>query len=462
MTVFDGPIGPETYALIRFGYGFPARDAATGRRAMLRGLTGPDRMRRAFPKAGLPEAAAMGADYLAAQRDLRKDVPGADARRKAAWRTIRAAQYHGLLTDFARIADTDTPFRERLVHFWANHFATRTKGRQSHACGPAFLDEAIRPHIAGRFADLLKAAVTHPVMLAFLDQTTSVGPNSKANAKGRRGLNENLAREVLELHTLGVGAGYTQTDVTEFAELLTGLTFNLKRDTATVFKSKWAEPGAETVLGVRYGGKGKAKLGDIHAALDDLSVHPATALHVSRKIAAHFTADTPDPALVATMETAWRDTGGDLLAVYGAMLKHKAAWSGFGAKVKLPQELLASAMRGLGLSGDDILRTKYGRGRDWLMRPLVAMGQSYLGPADPSGFPDEATAWVQPYGLAQRITWAMATVRSVPVKGLQPDRFARDLLGDAASGRLLQAVSRAETREDGLGLALASAEFNRR
>ncbi len=462
MTLFDGPIGPDTYAAIRYGYGFPARGAATAPGEMIAGLHGPDRMRMAFPKAGLPEAAAMGAAYIAARRDIKKEIPDADARLKALWQQIRQAQYTGLLADFARIADTRTPFRERLVHFWGNHFATRTKGRQSHACGPAFLDEAIRPYLAGRFADLLKAAVTHPVMLAFLDQTSSVGPNSKANGDGRRGLNENLAREVLELHTLGVGAGYSQRDVTEFAELLTGLTFDLKRDTGMVFKSKLAEPGAETVLGVRYGGKGKAKLSDVYAVLDDLSVHPATAAHVSRKIAAHFTSDTPDPSLTSAMAATWRDTGGDLTAVYTAMLNHPAAWAGFGAKVKLPREMLASAMRGLGLSGDDIMRTKAGRGRDWLMRPLVAMGHSYLGPPDPSGFPDEATAWVQPYGLAQRITWAMTTVQMVKTKGLAPDRFARDTLGDAASERLLWAVTRAETREEGLGLVLASAEFNRR
>ncbi|MDF0599172.1 DUF1800 domain-containing protein [Psychromarinibacter sp. C21-152] len=462
MTLFDRPVGPETYAMIRYGYGWPARGAPVTAQGMLGRLLAPDTAQARFPKVPFAEAVTLGRDYISASREMKRGVEGADRRRKLAWRAIRHAQLRGLAADLARMAETDDPLRERLVQFWNNHFATRTTGRAARATGPAYADDAIRPHLTGSFADLLKSAVTHPVMLAFLDQPSSVGPNSPYGQRRGRGLNENLAREVIELHTLGVGAGYSQADVRQFAELLTGLTFNLRRDAEGVFDPRRAEPGAETVLGTSYGGDGTASQADIHAALDDLAAHPATAAHLSRKLVAHFTADTPDPALVAAVEAAWRDTGGDLLAVYTALLTHPAAWDGFGAKVKQPLEFMGSALRALEVRGETLQEMKPGLVLRAFLRPLADMGQAYHGPPGPDGVPDEAAAWVQPFGLAQRITWAAAAVDRAATKGLDPVAFARAALGDAASERLLWAAARAETRDQGLALVLASAEFNRR
>ncbi|WP_172296690.1 DUF1800 family protein [Pseudoruegeria sp. HB172150] len=460
--LFDQAIGPETYAAIRFGYGLPARHIPVEPEAMLRQLTRPDRTAAGFPKMTFAESIALGRDYLAARQDQRAKMDGADEREKALKREIQVSLDFGLAADLARIVETEDPFRERLVHFWKNHFAIAPTARPAVAMSGIYSDHAIRPRVAGRFGDLLAAAVTHPAMLIYLDQVVSVGPNSAVGKKRGRGLNENLAREVLELHTLGVGAAYGQTDVRQFAELLTGLSFNIRKDDAVAFRSEYAEPGAEKVLGERYGGRGRARLEHIREALDDLAVHPATARHLSHKLAAHFVADTPDPALVAAMEAAWLDSGGDLSAVYGTMLRHPAAWHGFGAKVKLPMEFMGSALRALGARGADLVSLPRGKLKKQFRDQLRAMGQDPIRPPGPDGYADAETAWVQPFGLAQRISWAMAAAARRKDQDAEPDRFARRALGDAASPRLVKAVSAAETRAEGVGLVLASAEFNRR
>ena len=459
MALYDRDPGRDSYAVIRFGHGWPARGAPVTADAMLARLAGPDRARARFAKLPFAEAAELGAAFLRLRKEVREEVAGATGQLKKVRNRIRDALWGGLVADLSRIVETDDPFRERLSAFWANHFATRAMGQPHLAAGPAYVDEALRPHLAGRFGDLLKAAVTHPVMLYYLDQNGSVGPNSTVGLRSGRGLNENLAREVLELHTLGVGAGYGQADVTQFAELLTGLTFSIRNGTGSEFRPGLAEPGAEVVLGRSYGG-GIPQLADIHAALEDLAVHPATAAHLSRKLAAHFVADAPDPGLVAAMTDTWRFSGGDLAAVYRAMLDHPAAWSGFGAKVKPPRDFVASALRALGVSAGELAALGPGQLRKDLIRPLGAMAQGIEGPPGPDGFPDEASAWVQPFGLAQRISWAMAVAARVPERA--PADFARAALGDAASARLLMAAGAAETRAEGVGLVLASAEFNRR
>ena len=191
-------------------------------------------------------------------------------------------------------------------------------------------------------------------------------------------------------------------------------------------------------------------------------MHPATAAHIARKLAVHFVADDPDPGLVAAMTAAFRDTGGDLPSVYRAMLDHPAAWRGFGAKVKPPFELIASGMRALGLQEVHIRQMKRNRIRRHIVLPLRRMGQSYMAPPGPDGWPEEAEAWIQPQGLAARIAWAMEASQMRQVAPPDPRAFVDTALGEAASGRLIWAAGAAETRRQGVGLVLASAEFNRR
>lgn len=459
MTLFDGPIGPDTYAVIRFGLGYPALGAPLDASGMIAALRRPDRMAALHPKLTPAEMADLGLEFHRATKQAKSGADGARARLKAARHAIRLSKYDSLRADFTRMAETDDPFRERLVMFWANHFATRAKGFRMAAMVPLYSDHALRPHVAGRFADLLISAVTHPVMLLYLDQPASVGPNSEVAAGTNRGLNENLAREILELHTLGVGAGYSQFDVTQFAELLTGLFYH-PNTRVTDYRPNRSEPGAETVLGRSYGGPGAGHLRDIHAALEDLARHPATAAHLSRKLATHFIADAPEPGVVAAMTSAWLDSDGDLSQVYAAMLAHPAAWRGLGAKVKRPFDFMASAVRALGRTDPYFRNLSNARIRDDYERAMRAMGQDYLGPPGPDGYPEEAEAWVQPLGIARRIQWAMDIAHHA--SGRDPVAFAHDTLGPAAGERLLWAAARAETREQGIALVLASAEFNRR
>lgn len=215
MTLFDRPIAPETYAVIRFGLGYPARGAPLTAQAMLDRLLGPDRIAQAYPFFSFQRSIALGRVYSDAQKESR--MTGDDEARKTVRGRITRVYAQTVIDDFARGVETDDPFRERLQRFWMNHFTTRSKTLQLRTGHAGYAAEAIRPHLAGPFAEMLKAAVTHPFMLLYLDQNVSMGPNSAVGQRRGRGLNENLAREVLELHTLGVGAGYTQADVTEFA-----------------------------------------------------------------------------------------------------------------------------------------------------------------------------------------------------------------------------------------------------
>ncbi|MDJ0631530.1 MAG: DUF1800 domain-containing protein [Rhodobacter sp.] len=459
MELYDRPIGPETYAAIRFGTGFPLRGAPATAEAMLNRLAGPDRVAAAYPRLSFDEGIALGTAVREAMRQARKNMAGGAEAVKVAHRALAAARGAGFVLELARHVETDDPFRERLVRFWENHFAAASRRGAHVAAASGYADEAIRPHIAGPFSTLLKSAVTHPFLMMYLDQPESVGPNSRKGLRHGRGLNENLAREVLELHTLGVGGPYTQADVTEFAELLTGLHFTGKKGFA--FQPGMAEPGAETVLGRTYGGD-KPELADIHAVLDDLAVHPSTAAFVCRKLAVHFVADDPDPDLIAFMQAAYRVSGGHLTRVYAAMLEHPASWRGFGAKVKTPMEFMTSGLRALGARAADLDKLGPNHVRKRLLRPLRLMGQPYQRPPGPDGFADDAEAWVQPFGLAGRIGWAMRAARSLGQLAPDPREFVRTALGDATSGRLIWAAGAAETRPDGVGVVLASAEFNRR
>ncbi len=190
-----------------------------------------------------------------------------------------------LKAHLARAVVTEDGFRERLAQFWADHFTVRsTNGISRHLVSP-YIETAIRPNVAGMFADMLVAVVGSPMMIYYLDQHRSMGPNSQTAQRRDRGLNENLAREVLELHTLGVGGSYSQTDVREFAELLTGVTANAQR--GAFFRTQQAEPGSETVLGVTYGGD-EESVDHVIAALQDLAVHPDTARHLAWKPGGSF------------------------------------------------------------------------------------------------------------------------------------------------------------------------------
>jgi uncharacterized protein (DUF1800 family) len=452
----------STIAALRFGTGLsprhaPPADAA----ALLSDLDGPDEMARRFPVLSGAEAARLAADYIAAARPaLEANDPELNRDRRAELnRAVILAYGRGLWATLSRGAAAPVGFRERLAAFWANHFSVSARQFFLRAGLGAYVDEAIRPHLAGRFTDLLRAAVTHPMMLHYLDQVASVGPNSPAGRRRDRGLNENLAREVLELHTLGVSAGYGQADVRALAELFTGL--SVEPGGGFVFRRLLAEPGAKTVLGQGYGGR-VHNLADIHAALDDLARHPDTARHVCGKLARHFTADAPDADLVAAMVAAWQRTGGALRPVYAAMLDHPAAWQSFGAKARPPMAFLVAALRALGVESPAAPGPEAARMlRSLIVDPLARMGQPWMDAPGPDGWPDGAEDWITAQGLAARIDWAMtAPARLLPALP-DPRAFTVTALADAADDTLRRSVARAESRAEGVGLVLASPAFNR-
>jgi uncharacterized protein (DUF1800 family) len=355
--------------------------------------------------------------------------------------------------------------RERLFAFWRDHFTIQGKRREDYALAASHA-EALRPHLTGSFPAMLRAAVLHPMMLIYLDQNSSFGPGSRmARKKPERalGLNENLAREVMELHTLGVGGAYSQDDVRQLAELFTGL--RVLGEAGMQFSPDLAEPGAEQVLGRSFGGD-PAQLEDIHAVLDTLALHPDTARHLARKLAVHFVSPAPDPALIDAMAEAYLGAKGALMPVYQVLLEHPASHSDALEKVRQPFEFVVSSLRALGLSGAEVMGLSGAILRKQGYWPLRSMGQQWLAPRGPDGWPEDAADWIAPQTLSARINWALKAPAAIVRDLKRPFPDARDFLPQALGPRVSEAlafaVPRAESRVEGVALVLASSEFNRR
>ncbi|MBM2575063.1 DUF1800 domain-containing protein [Jannaschia sp. Os4] len=444
-------------AATRFGTGLsPVIPPPSDADDLLAALAGPDAVARALPHPGWDVRAAAALERDALRRQQRDGVAGAFEAFRAQTRRLNVTWQDDLVRMVLRGATTADGLRERLVWFWADHFTVASSRGASRMAMGGYHEDALRPRVAGRFADLLIAAVTHPAMLIYLDQVVSVGPNSRRGRNGR-GLNENLAREVLELHTLGAGGPYAQADVRQLAELLTGL--RVDRRGRLDFEPERAEPGAETVLGRSYGDRDPG-IDEVRAVLSDLSIHPATASHICRKLAGHFLADVPPAGAVAAMEAAWRATDGDLMAVYAAMLDHPAAWAPERAKMRRPLEMIAAGLRALGRD-DALLRADAQTKRRVVTRPMLQMGQDLPRPPGPQGWPDEAVAWATPQNFAARLDWAL---RAPGWTGEVPDprAFAEAALGPLLADRTRFAAGAAESREEGVALVLTSPEFQRR
>ncbi|MBP0491192.1 DUF1800 domain-containing protein [Pararoseomonas indoligenes] len=358
-----------------------------------------------------------------------------------------AAQEMALLLSTA--VDTRVPLVERLAIHWSDHFTTA--GGFTGFLAGSMERQAIRPHMLGSFRDMLVAATLHPAMLFYLDNRSSVGPNSPfGRGSRRRGLNENLGREVLELHTLGVDGGYTQDDVIALAKILTGWTIDLdeppKRPERVGFFPERHEPGPQILLGKTYAQEGPDQA---IAALTDLARHPSTARHVTRRLVRHFVGEGV-PALEARMAEVYRRTDGDLGAVTRALVSDGEAW-GPPRKVRPPIELLLAASRLLGG-----LPPQPNPGR-----ALKAMGQPFWDAPAPKGWPVENDAWAAPDAIKTRLDWASELATRLP-----PGTDARALLdaafGPAASAETRRAVERAADGRQAITLLLLSPEFQRR
>jgi len=350
-------------------------------------------------------------------------------------------RYHAALS-------AEIGFVERLVWFWSNHFCVSAA---STVMAGAYEREAIRTHVLGRFGDMLLAAEGHPAMLLYLDNAQSIGPNSVAGINRVRGLNENLAREILELHTLGVRTVYSQEDVTNFAKVLTGWTIiptntNPDRGGEFIFNGRMHEPGPQTVIGTAYPDNGVAQG---RTVLADLARHPATAKHIGFKIARHFIADEPPQPLVDRLAQRFLDTDGDLKEIASTLVTAPEAWVASRNKIKRPSEWLVASIRATGLQGDPVRTTRAQRG----------LGEPLWQPAAPNGFSDDSAAWLD--GLAQRLVVANAFSQRVAER-IDPAAVAEAVLGELASTETLQTIARAESKSQALAVLLMSPEFQRR
>ena len=346
-------------------------------------------------------------------------------------------------------------FVERLVSFWSNHFCVSVaKDGFVRVLAGAYEREAIRPHIFGRFSDLLQAVEQHPAMLHYLDNQQSIGPNSRAGRNQNAGINENFAREILELHTLGVGGGYHQADVTELARVLTGWTVvgppgQLGEPGTFVFNPFAHEPGARTVLQSSYR-EGGVEQGE--AVLHALARHPSTAKFIALKLARHFVADDPPRSLVEKLAKIFLDTEGDLKAVYFAILDSDEAWSAPLTKVRAPQEFLIAATRLIGRMPEFPGQINGGS---------ALLGQPMWEPPGPNGFSDVSATWAGPEGMKVRLDISSEWARRLG-DATHPKDLLEMALGDAVSGETHAAVLQAESKQQALTLLLMSPEFQRR
>ena len=424
------------HALIRFGLGRRGAEAPPGdpHAWLTEQLDGPDRA--TFP-ATLPNTS----DGLILLREQnRLQLPG-----NALIQPVLQQEYrvhtNELLTSAA-------PFRERLVWFWANHFTVslRAGGGITATIGP-YLREAIRPNVTQPFAAMLLAVMRHPAMLMYLDQTNSVGPNSANGLRSHRGLNENLARECMELHTLSPASGYSQADVTAFAAVLTGWTVETSGTVqGFVFRPGDHEPGDKTIMGRTFP---PGEIGGL-MALEFLASHPATHKHLATRLVRHFVADDPPPDAVRTIEGVLRDTNGHLGAAARALVTLPAAWQPL-TKFRSPQDYAVAALRLLDLPEDK---------RPPLQNVLGTLGQPMWNAPLPNGWGDQASEWSGPETAMRRVDWAFEM--SARAGGADPAALAEAALGPLLRPGTLDALRGAGSRRDGVTMLLASPEFSRR
>lgn len=364
----------------------------------------------------------------------------------------------------------------RLLDFFSNHFSVSNDNRIMAIVAPLLERDAIAPNIFGRFEDLLLAVIHHPGMLLYLNNEKSFGPESmavtrKMSRKGgsKRGLNENLAREILELHTLGVNGGYRQNDVNELAKAISGWSVQRTqgkgkstekqkgrlpgkdhsrgKGAGFVFRPYGHEPGDRIILGKTY------PEGDIDQGRDilkDLARHPSTAAYVSFKLARHFIADKPSERLVDAMSKRWLETKGNLGDVVTTLVSHPDAWGAEQAKLKTPREFVQSAYRASGLNQWNT---------DKLLKTLAAMGQEPFEAGSPAGYPDTLEYWSGGTAMLSRVEWAYQFAGTLHQ---EPEILAAHSLGAQLSKHTRTAIKRAESRQQGITLWLMSPEFQRR
>ena len=422
-------------ALVRFGLGRRGDEAPPSNPVnwLLSQLRDPDHS-RFDPKPN-------SQDGLAAYRDDRKSpVPTGDSRALTLYKANAQAQLANALI-------TPAPFRERLVWFWTNHFTISVRRGACLSVAAPFVEEAIRPHVTASFHDMLLAVMRHPAMLIYLDNVNSIGPESTVGKRIKRGLNENLARECLELHTVSPASGYTQADVTALANVLTGWTVSRQNDPMGYrFNKEIHEPGSKQVLGqtLPQGEEGGLRM------LDFLAHHPSTHRFLATKLVRHFVDDNPPPDAVLRVEATLRDTKGNLGAAAASLVTLDAAWQPL-RKVRAPQDYVLAAARGMSLQPDQATN---------LMGIAGRLGQPVWTAPAPNGWPDTAADWSTPEAILRRIDWAYGFANRIGTS--DPVELGTAILGPLLKQTTYDAMARAGSRREAMTLLLTSPEFQRR
>lgn len=404
----------------------------------------------------LPTTAAALRDGMGMMQRAKKakDSGDAEAQRKMLRETVKYLRDDYAAESAARTLvaiDSNAPFFERLVQFWSNHFTVSATKRQSITLVAAFERDAIRPHIMGNFADLLIAASRHPAMLVYLDNARSIGPNSLAGKRRNKGLNENLAREILELHSLGVNGGYTQDDVIALAKMLTGWTADIqgKGDgSGFLFVNLLHEPGNKTLLGKTYRADG---VNEAETALRDIAKHPSTATFIATKLARHFVADEPSAAVIQKLKDAYLRGGGALLPVYKTLIALPEIWQAPLTKIKTPNDYIISLLRASGMKADI----------SSLSRAYQSLNQIPFSAPSPAGWSDKGADWIGGEALLRRIELAENIARAVHTD-IDPQTVLENTIAPVAADATRETVRRAGSKAEALTLLFSSPEFQRR
>jgi uncharacterized protein (DUF1800 family) len=490
-------ISRPTLAAIRYGYGLrPGEEPPRDAEALLAQLDQAAKRKPRFPREGAGgrrETASRVMSLRAAEAKAAKDGKPNESIRKETQKEALQIYRQDAMARLAQAILSPFGFHERLASFWTDHFSTSAlKSLPMRMVVPLYEAEAIRPNLAGSFANLLKAAMLHPAMLIYLDQSDGAGMDAPAGRSGGRAVNESLGRELLELHTLGAGSGYTQEDVRAAALILTGLSVD-RRALEVVYRPRISEGGSISLLGEVYVDD-EAGSQDHLRMLEDLALNPMTAEHVCRKLVIHFVADEPPADVVAAMTAAWAETEGDLKAVYRAMLDHPRAWSDPGQKIKRPFEFVVSGFRAVDISDKDLSRLldemdddeqeddgpmrkalkmasstaaradakqRAARANDLTLAALQRMDQPIWQPPSPAGYADLASVWLSPGQLSERIAWARLMAGRFGQRR-DPGTFLDAALGDAAGQNTRDVIAQAPNTNHAIAMVLASPEFNRR
>ena len=358
--------------------------------------------------------------------------------------------YKALTADaLKQTIESENSFNWRCLAFFSNHFSVSAQGQLMTGLAPTLEREAIAPNLYGHFDQLLLAVCQHPAMLIYLNNENSIGPSTRF-AKKNRGLNENLAREILELHTLGVDGGYQQHDVTELAKGITGWSvFKPGKDKQQGFiyhKGKH-EPGTRTLLGKSYPPQGLAQGKQM---LKDIANHPSTARFVSTKIVQSFISDQAPEELVNHLTTQWIKTNGHLKSVFQALINHPLSWQAQQQKYKTPHEYVISTYRALAVKKLNIRQVQ---------NALNTLGQRPFKADSPAGYSDQQQDWDGASALMARVNWASQIAAKKQFAKTNINILIENTFSNTLSTHSYQVITRAESRQQALTLLLLSPEF---